>query len=367
MSLRCGIIGLPNVGKSTLFNALTESQAAEASNYPFCTIEPNLGTIIVPDSRLNRIAEIYNSKKIIPATVEFIDIAGLVQGASKGEGLGNKFLSHIREVDAIIHIVRCYDDNNIIHVNGKINPVADIEIVESELILKDIETIDKRIEKISKNLKAGEKKYQAEYDLCIQLREHLNQSRLAKYFIDKLVPDQKFLINELNLLTDKPVLYVANVNDYSEKENYYTKSVLDIASKENTKFIILSVKLESDIANLETIEEKNEFITALNLKESGLNKLLHESYSMLNLITFFTANERESHAWTIGKGTKAQQAAGKIHTDFEKGFIKAEVIKYHDIIEFGTEHAIKEKGLLKIEGKDYIVVDGDIIFFRFNV
>lgn len=367
MALRCGIVGLPNVGKSTLFNALTESQNAEASNYPFCTIEPNVGTIIVPDERVDELVKIYNPKKIVPSTIEFVDIAGLVKGASKGEGLGNQFLSHIREVEVIIHIVRCFKDDNIIHVNNTVNPKDDIEIIETELILKDLDTIEKRLEKTAKSLRVGDKKVIREVELLNDLKEHFGKGRLAKYFTDKLSPEDKVILNDVHLLTDKPVIYVANVNEDEAAGNEYTKVVEEIAKVENAKFLILSVKIESEIAALETIEERNEFLNDLGLKESGLYRLIKESYSQLGLITFFTGGEKEVHSWTIEKGLKAPQAAGVIHTDFEKGFIRAEVIKYKDLVELRSEAAIKEKGLMRIEGKEYVMEDGDILFFRFNV
>lgn len=367
MALRCGIVGLPNVGKSTLFNALTESQNAEASNYPFCTIEPNVGTIIIPDKRIEELVKIFNPKKIVPSTIEFVDIAGLVKGASKGEGLGNQFLSHIREVEVIIHIVRCFDDNNIIHVSNKIDPKDDIEIIETELILKDLDTIDKRLEKSGKSLRVGDKRVAREVELLNGLKEHFSFGRLAKYYTEKLSPEDQQIMREMQLLTDKPVIYVANVNEDEINGNKYTQIVEGIAQKENAKFLTLSVKIESEIAALNTIEERNEFLHDLGIKESGLHRLIHESYAQLGLITFFTAGDKEVHAWTIEKGLKAPQSAGKIHTDFEKGFIRAEVIKYKDMIELKSESAVKEKGLMKVEGKEYVVEDGDIMFFRFNI
>lgn len=367
MPLRAGIVGLPNVGKSTLFNALTETQNAEASNYPFCTIEPNVGTIIVPDDKLYKLEDIYKSKKVVPSTMEFVDIAGLVKGASKGEGLGNQFLSHIREIDAIIHIVRCFEDENIIHVNNKIDPAADIEIVETELLLKDLETIEKRIDKISKSVRTGEKALKHELDLLEGLKAHLSQSRLAHYFTKELDAESREIINPFHLLTDAPVLYVANVDEKSVMGNDYSKKVEEIAQMEEERCLTLSVQIESEIANLDSKEEKILFLKDLGLEESGLNRLVKESYKLLNLITFFTANERELHSWTIINGLKAPQAAGKIHTDFEHGFIRAEVIKYKDLIEHKSELAVREKGLMHVEGKDYIVHDGDIMFFRFNV
>jgi len=367
MSLRCGIVGLPNVGKSTLFNALTSSQNAEAANYPFCTIDPNVGTVIVPDERIDKLAALYNPKKIIPSTIEFVDIAGLVKGASKGEGLGNQFLSHIREVDAIIHIVRCFEDENVIHVEGKVNPADDIEVIETELILKDLDTTDKVMDRTSKGLKSGDKKIKMAVDVLGRLKEHLSSGRLAKYFTENITDEEQEVIRELHLLTDKPFLYVANVDDSSSKGNKYSDMVKAIAEKEKANFMILSVQIESEISQLETKEEKAEFLKELGLEASGLDRLIREAYQLLNLITYFTAGEKELHLWTIPKGTKAPAAAGVIHTDFEKGFIRAEVIKCKDVIEYKTEAAVKEKGLLHVMGKDYVFEDGDIANFRFNV
>ena len=367
MSFRCGIVGLPNVGKSTLFNALTSSQNAEAANYPFCTIDPNVGTVIVPDERLEKLTELNKPRKIIPAPIEFVDIAGLVKGASKGEGLGNQFLSHIREVDAIIHIVRCFDDENIVHVEGKIDPKSDIEIIETELILKDIDTIDKRLERSGKMIKSGDKRIKLEIETLNALKEHLSASRLAKYFTEGLSDEQKDIMRELHLLTDKPFLYVANVDDKDINGNAYSDIVKSIADKENAQFLILSVQIESEISQLESKQEKTEFLQGMGLELSGLDRLINKGYELLDLITFFTAGEKEVHAWTIPVGYKAPQAAGEIHTDFEKGFIRAEIIKYKDMIELKTEAAVREKGLLKVEGKDYVMADGDIVHFRFNV
>jgi len=367
MSFRCGIVGLPNVGKSTLFNALTSSQKAEASNYPFCTIDPNIGKVIVPDKRLDELTKIYNPKKVSPSTIEFVDIAGLVKGASKGEGLGNQFLANIREVDAIIHIVRCFEDENVAHVSENIDPKSDIEIVETELILKDIETLEKRLQKIKKSVRVGEKESKAELDILEKVSKHLSESRLVKYFSNTLNENEKILMNELNLLTDKPILYVANVDDKSVNGNKYSDIVKEIAEKEYAKFLVLSVEMEFEIALLEDESERNEFLAEMGLEESGLSRLIKEGYSLLNLITFFTANENELHSRTIPDGFKTIQAAGKIHTDFEKGFIRAEIIKYEDLIKFRSEHALREKGLISVEGKDCVIKDGEIVFYRFNV
>lgn len=370
MGLKCGIVGLPNVGKSTLFNCLTSSQAAEAANYPFCTIEPNIGVVTVPDKRVDELVKLYNPKKIVKTVIEFVDIAGLVAGASKGEGLGNQFLSHIREVDAIIHIVRCFENENVIHVNNRVDPKADIEIIETELILKDIETLENRIQKTEKGLKSGDKKIKEEYESYLNLKKHLESGRLAKYFINEYKkthsPDDYKHLHDLNLLTDKHVLYVANVDDKNINGNEYSKIVQDIAAKEGEEAIILSVGIEAELSQLEA-EEKTEFLKELGIEEPGLDKLIHIAYRLLGLQTFFTAGEKEVHAWTFIKGTKAPQAAGIIHTDFEHGFIRAEIIGYGDLIAHGSEHAVKEKGLMRVEGKEYEVKDGDIVYFRFNV
>lgn len=370
MGLKCGIVGMPNVGKSTLFNCLTASQTAEAANYPFCTIEPNLGVVTVPDKRVEELVKLYNPKKVVKTIIEFVDIAGLVAGASKGEGLGNQFLSHIREVDAIIHIVRCFENDDIVHVTGKVDPKSDIETIETELILKDIESLDNRIQKTHKALKTNDKKIKEEYDSYVELKKHLEAGRLAKYFINDYkkthAPDEVKHFDELQLLTAKHILYVANVDDKSIHGNEYSKIVEEIAGKEDEEAIILSVETEAELAQLEEAEEK-EFLKELGIDEPGLDKLIHTAYHLLGLITFFTVSEKEVHAWTAHKGVKAPQAAGEIHTDFEKGFIRAEIMKYTDLMSLKSEQAVKEKGLMRVEGKDYEVKDGDIVYFRFNI
>ncbi|MCC6864974.1 MAG: redox-regulated ATPase YchF [Ignavibacteria bacterium] len=370
MGLKCGIVGLPNVGKSTLFNCLTSSQQAEAANYPFCTIEPNIGVVTVPDKRIDELVKLYNPKKIVKTVIEFVDIAGLVAGASKGEGLGNQFLSHIREVDAIVHIVRCFENDNVIHVHNKVDPKTDIEVIETELILKDIETLENRIQKTEKGLKSGDKKIKEEYESYIALKKHLESGRLAKYYINEYkkshTTDEYKHLHELNLLTDKHVLYIANVDDKNINGNQYSKIVQEIALKEGEEAIVLSVGIESELAQMES-DEKNEFLSELGITEPGLDKLIHSAYRLLGLQTFFTAGEKEVHAWTFINGTKAPQAAGIIHTDFEHGFIRAEIMSYNDLISLGSEAAVKEKGLMRVEGKEYEVKDGDIVYFRFNV
>lgn len=370
MGLKCGIVGLPNVGKSTLFNCLTSSLKAEAANYPFCTIEPNLGVVTVPDKRVDRLISLYNPKKTVKTIIEFVDIAGLVAGASKGEGLGNQFLSHIREVDAIIHIVRCFDKSDVVHVTGKVDPKADIEIIETELIIKDLESLENRIQKTNKYLKTNDKKVREEYESYLELKKHLESGRLAKYFLSEYRkshnPEDVKHFEELQLLTDKHILYIANVDDKSIHGNNYSKIVEEIAAEEDEEAIVLSVEMESELALLERNEEE-EFIKELGIEEPGLDKLIHTAYHLLGLITFFTVSEKEVHAWTIHGGTKAPQAAGEVHTDIEKGFIRAEIMKYEELIEFRSEQAIKERGLLRVEGKDYEIQDGDIVYFRFNV
>jgi len=366
MSLTTGIVGLPNVGKSTLFNAITKA-GAEAANYPFCTIDPNVGVVEVPDERLQALAEIVHPNRIVPTAFEFVDIAGLVAGASRGEGLGNKFLSHIREVDAIAHVVRCFEDENITHVSGKVNPISDIETINLELILADMESVEKRLERTKKNLKSGDKNVQQEYEVLERVLKGLQDERAARSL--ELTDEEQLLIRDLHLLTIKPVLYVANVSEdeiSNYEENQYVKQVQEYAIKEGTEVIIISAKVESEIAELDG-EDKQLFLEELGLKESGLDRLIQAAYRLLGLYTYFTAGVQEVRAWTIKKGTKAPQAAAVIHTDFERGFIRAEVVGYNDLIHSGTMNQAKEKGLLRLEGKEYVVQDGDVMHFRFNV
>ncbi len=365
--MKIGIVGLPNVGKSTLFNSITKA-GAECANYPFCTIEPNVGIVAVPDERIDMLADIYQPKKITKAVVEFVDIAGLVKGASKGEGLGNKFLSHIREVDAILEVVRCFDNSNIVHVDGSIDPIRDIETINLELVYADIETIDKRLERAKKLVK-GDKKYQFEIDTLEKIKAELDSGKSARS-ID-LNDEEKEVIRDCFLLTMKPIMYVANVSedDLSNIDsNIYVNQVKEYASKENAKVIPLCNKIEEELSNLDD-NDKQEMLEALGLDESGLDKLIKASYNLLGLISYLTAGEPEVRAWTITRGTKAPQAAGKIHTDFERGFIKAEVISYDDLINKADKSMTiaKEKGLVRSEGKEYVMQDGDIVLFRFNV
>lgn len=363
MGLKCGIVGLPNVGKSTLFNALTQSASAESANYPFCTIEPNVGIVAVPDERLDRIAEITKSEKIIPTQIEFVDIAGLVKGASKGEGLGNQFLSHIREVDAIIHLLRCFDDENITHVEGKVDPLRDAEIIDIELCLSDLESIEKRIINLEKKAKTN-KELQAELNLMQQVAVVLRQGKPARVLANN---ENRNELKKLQLLTAKPVLYVCNVAENQLAGNQYTRLVENKAREEGAQLIIISARIEAEIASLDTLEERKSFLSSLGLEEPGLNRLIKAGYALLELITYFTSGPKETRAWTITSGMLAPQAAGVIHTDFEKGFIRSETISYQDFINYRGEYGAKEAGRLRLEGKDYLVCDGDIMHFRFNV
>ena len=366
MSLKCGIVGLPNVGKSTLFNCLSSAKA-QAANFPFCTIEPNVGVITVPDERLTKLAEIVHPGRIVPATCEIVDIAGLVKGASKGEGLGNKFLGNIRETDAIIHVLRCFDDDNVTHVDGTIDPVRDKEIIDTELQLKDLETIDNKLDKEKKAATAGNKEAKVNATVMEKYKAALEQGLNART-VQFDNEEEEAAARNLFLLTAKPVLYVCNVDEDSAVEgNEYSRKIEEIAKQENAEAMIIAAKTEEDIATLETYEEKMMFLEDLGLKESGVNRLITKAYHLLNLETFITAGEMEVKAWTYHKGWKAPQCAGVIHTDFEKGFIRAEVIKYEDYLKYGSEAAVRDAGKMGIEGKEYVVQDGDIMHFRFNV
>jgi len=365
MALQCGIVGLPNVGKSTLFNALTAAKAL-AANYPFATKDPNVGIITVPDERLDKLTSLVSPQKVIPTTIEIVDIAGLIEGASKGEGLGNQFLANIREVDAIIHVVRCFDDDNVIHVDGKIDPVQDKDIIDMELLLKDIETVEKRKEKLVKQAKSGAKEDKVQLEWIELVEQNLAEEKPARVL--EWEDEKGKFLNELFLLTSKPILYVCNVDENSVIDgNDHTKKFKERVKDENAEVILISAEIESEIAQLESMEEKIEFVLEMGLKEPGVNRLINSAYRLLNLITYFTAGEKEVRAWTVLKGSKAPQAAGVIHTDFERGFIRAEVISYADYVEFGSENAVKEVGKLKSEGKEYIVNDGDVMHFKFNV
>ena len=365
MALQCGIVGLPNVGKSTLFNALTSAKAL-AANYPFATKDPNVGIITVPDERLDKLTELVNPQKTLPTTIEIVDIAGLIKGASKGEGLGNQFLANIREVDAIAHVVRCFSNDNIVHVENSVDPVRDKEIIDMELILKDMETVEKRIDKLAKMAKSGDKAEKARLEWCKELLAHLEEEKPARTL--NWEDDKGKFVKDMYLLTHKPILYVCNVDEGSVVSgNEYTENFKAAVKDENAEVILISAAIESDIAELDTIEEKMEFVQEMGLEKPGVNRVIQACYKLLNLITYFTAGEKEVRAWTILDGYKAPQAAGVIHTDFEKGFIRAEVIKYDDFVAFGSESKARDNGKLSSEGKEYIVGDGDVMHFRFNV
>lgn len=367
MALQCGIVGLPNVGKSTLFNCLSNAKA-QAANFPFCTIEPNVGVITVPDERLNKLAELVKPHRILPTTVEIVDIAGLVKGASKGEGLGNKFLANIRETDAILHVLRCFEDENVTHVDGSVDPVRDKEIIDAELQLKDLETIEARIQRVEKQAKTGgDKDAKLAFEVYSKIREALlkGESARAVTFDTK---DENKAARDLFLLTSKPVLYVCNVDEASAVNgNKYVEQVREATKNENAEILIVAAKIESEIAEFDTYEEREMFLSEVGLQESGVSRLIKAAYKLLNLQTYFTAGVQEVRAWTFENGWKAPQCAGVIHTDFEKGFIRAEVIKYEDFIKYGSEAAVKEAGKMGVEGKEYLVQDGDIMHFRFNV
>ena len=367
MSLKCGIVGLPNVGKSTLFNCLSNAKA-QSANFPFCTIEPNVGVITVPDERLNKLAELCHPERIVPTTVEIVDIAGLVKGASKGEGLGNKFLANIRETDAILHVLRCFDDPNVVHVDGSVNPVRDKEIIDAELQLKDLETVEGRLQKVQKQAQSGgDKQAKLACEVFMKYKEALEQGKSAR-MVQFETKDEQLIARDLFLLTAKPVMYVCNVDEGSAiSGNKYVEAVREAVKEEGAEVLVVAAKIESEIAELETYEERQMFLSEIGLEESGVNRLIKAAYHLLNLKTFLTAGSDEVRAWTFREGYKAPQCAGVIHTDFERGFIRAEVIKYDDFVTLGSESACRDAGKLSVEGKDYLVQDGDIMHFRFNV
>ena len=366
-SVKAGIVGLPNVGKSTVFNCLSDAKA-QSANYPFCTIEPNVGMVNVPDPRLDKLAELVNPQRVVPATVEIVDIAGLVKGASKGEGLGNKFLANIRETDAILHVLRCFDNDNITHTMGNVDPIRDKEVIEMELQLKDLETIEKRLERVERQAKAGQKDAKQEAEVLRRVKEKLEQGVSVRH-MDLDAETRERFIKPLQLLTDKPVMYVCNVDEQSLRQggNRYTEAVKEMAAKEGAEVLILDARTEADIMELDSYDERQMFLEDLGMDEPGISKLIRKAYKLLNLQTFFTAGEKEVRAWTVPVGATAPQAAGVIHSDFEKGFIRAEVISYDDYVKYGSEAKAREAGRLRVEGKDYIVQDGDVMHFRFNV